>query len=97
MWQETRQNLQTGAFGDPGQTETLILFWSKMEELHYPGAASTKKYLEEKLAREQQMQAQQMQMQLQIQQAQAAQQTAAQVEQQARQDALNEVNTRTRV
>ena len=35
MWQETRQNLQTGAFGDPGQTETLILFWSKMEELHY--------------------------------------------------------------
>lgn len=38
-----------------------------------------------------------MQMQLQIQQAQAAQQTAAQVEQQARQDALNEVNTRTRV
>ena len=79
MWKETRQNLQTGAFGDPGQTETLILFWSKMEELHYPGAASTKKYLEEKLSREQQMQA--------VQQA----------EQQARQDALNEVNTRTRV
>ena len=50
-----------------------------MEELHYPGAASTKKYLEEKLSREQQMQA--------VQQA----------EQQARQDALNEVNTRTRV
>ena len=93
MWQETRQNLQTGAFGDPGQTETLILFWSKMEELHYPGAASTKKYLEEKLSREQQMQAQQMQMQLQMQQMQAVQQA----EQQARQDALNEVNTRTRV
>ena len=93
MWQETRQNLQTGAFGDPGQTETLILFWSKMEELHYPGAASTKKYLEEKLSREQQMQAQRMQMQLQMQQMQAVQQA----EQQARQDALNEVNTRTRV
>lgn len=55
MWQETRMNLQTGAFGDPKQTETLILFWSKMEELHYPGAGTTKKYLEDKLQREQAM------------------------------------------
>ena len=61
MWQETRMNLQTGAFGDPKQTETLILFWSKMEELHYPGAGTTKKYLEDKLQREQAM----MQMQTQ--------------------------------
>lgn len=53
MWQETRMNLQTGAFGDPGQTQTLILFWSKMEQLHYPGAASTKKFLEDKLQQEQ--------------------------------------------
>ena len=58
-------NLQTGAFGDPASTETLILFWSKMEELHYPGAGTTKKFLEDKLEREQQqaMMAQQMQMQ----------------------------------
>lgn len=55
MWQETRMNLQTGAFGDPAQTDTLILFWSKMEELHYPGAGTTKKYLEEKRQREQAM------------------------------------------
>ena len=53
MWQETRMNLQTGAFGDPSATDTLILFWAKMEELHYPGAGTTKKYLEEKLEREQ--------------------------------------------
>lgn len=72
MWQETRMNLQTGAFGDPAATDTLILFWSKMEELHYPGAGTTKKYLEEKLKREQ-LQAQQMQMaQLQAGQAQTA-------------------------
>lgn len=58
MWQETRMNLQTGAFGDPTKTETLILFWGKMEELHYPGAGSTKKYLEDK------MQQEQMQMQM---------------------------------
>ena len=55
MWQETRMNLQTGAFGDPKATETLILFWDKMEQLHYPGAASTKQYLEDRLEKEQQM------------------------------------------
>lgn len=66
MWQETRMNLQTGAFGDPSSTETLILFWSKMEELHYPGAGSTKKYLEERLRREQQQAAQAQQIQLQL-------------------------------
>ena len=53
MWQETRMNLQTGAFGDPTQLDTLILFWSKMEELHYPGAGATRKYLEEKLEEQQ--------------------------------------------
>lgn len=56
MWQEARMNLQTGAFGDPKATETLILFWSKMEELHYPGAAATKKFLEERLVTEQERQ-----------------------------------------
>ena len=54
MWQETRMNLQTGAFGDPHNTETLILFWTKMELLHYPGAGETKQYLEQKLQREMQ-------------------------------------------
>lgn len=74
MWQETRMNLQSGAFGDPGQLQTLILFWGKMEMLHYPGAGETKAYLEEELERQQiqQMQAQQMQ----AQQMEAAQQMA---------------------
>lgn len=58
MWQETRQNLQSGAFGDPAQLETLVLFWAKMEELHYPGAGTTKAFLEEKLEREMQRAAQ---------------------------------------
>ncbi len=52
MWQETRMNLQSGAFGDPTQVQTLILFWSKMELLHYPGAGETKAYLEEELQRQ---------------------------------------------
>lgn len=53
MWQETRMNLQTGAFGDPAQLQTLILFWTKMELLHYPGAGETRAYLEEELRRQQ--------------------------------------------
>lgn len=46
-------NLQTGAFGDPSQLTTLILFWTKMELLHYPGAGETRAYLEEELRRQQ--------------------------------------------
>ena len=56
-------NLQTGAFGDPTQTDTLILFWTKMEELHYPGAAQTKQHLEQRRKREQDLQMRMMQMQ----------------------------------
>ena len=52
MWQETRMNLQQGAFGDPAALDTLILFWSKMAELHYPCAEETKRYLQEKQERE---------------------------------------------
>lgn len=96
MWQETRLNLQTGAFGDPAATDTLILFWSKMEELHYPGAGTTKKFLEDKAEREQAQAARMQQMQAQM--AQAAQgvpqgggqippDLAQAVEQKARQDA----------
>ena len=45
-------NLQSGAFGDPTNLSTLILFWSKMEMLHYPGASETRAYLEEELKRQ---------------------------------------------
>lgn len=62
MWQLNRELLATGAFGDPTAQETLILFWTKMEALHFPTAAETKKHLEEQL-KQRQMQMQQMQMQ----------------------------------
>lgn len=62
LWQETRMNLETGAFGDPTQTQTLILFWSKMEQYHYPGAGEVRKFLERRL--EQEAQAMQMQAQM---------------------------------
>lgn len=74
MWQETRLNLQTGAFGDPANINTLILFWTKMEALHYPGSADTLAWLKEQ--QQAQLQQQQMQLQLMAQQ-QAAQQATA--------------------
>lgn len=85
-------NLQTGAFGDPSSTETLILFWSKMEELHYPGAGSTKKYLEERLQREQQQAAQAQRMQIQLQMAAAQQQGRQQAAQDVRAATANQVS-----
>ena len=92
MWQETRQNLQTGAFGDQADIETLILFWAKMEELHYPGAAQTKKHLEEKAQRQEELAAQQMQqMQMSTQggAAEVPDELAAAIDAQAQQDAMN--------
>ena len=53
MWQETNSNFQSGAFGDPSQLDTLVLFWKKMEMLHYPGAGETRSYLEQKSLEEQ--------------------------------------------
>lgn len=70
MWQETRMNLQSGAFGDPANPATLILFWTKMEMLHYPGASETKRYLQAEMQRQEAMRQQQMQMQAQQQQMQ---------------------------
>jgi hypothetical protein len=48
MWQEIRMNLQTGAFGDPSNIDTLILFWGMMANQHYPFAAEVKSQLEQK-------------------------------------------------
>ncbi len=64
MWQETTAHLQAGAYGNPGELETLILYWTKMDLLHYPGAGETKAYLEKKLEaqKEAMMQMQQAQM-----------------------------------
>lgn len=62
MWQEIRMNLQTGAFGDPNDPETLIMFWEMMAGQHYPGAAEIRERLEKKRQEQlAQMQMQQMQ------------------------------------
>lgn len=58
MWQECRMNFQQGAYGDPTALDTLVVFWTRMEKLHYPGASDTKTYFEEKLSRQQEEAAQ---------------------------------------
>lgn len=59
MWQETRMNFQQGAFGQPKELETLIRFWTIMEQLHYPMAKQVKGELQTAL--EEQRAAAQMQ------------------------------------
>ena len=54
MWQELQTYYSAGAFGDPAETETRILFWTKMAELHYPGAAQTRQNLMEQRQTQQQ-------------------------------------------
>ena len=56
MWQETCRMFQLGAFGEPRDVDTQILFWSKLELLRYPGAGDTKEFLEKRKQAQAQMQ-----------------------------------------
>lgn len=67
MWQETSLNLQKGAFGDPRDIKTLIMYWTIMEQLHYPLAATVKANLQNELEERQKMEAMQMQLQARMQ------------------------------
>lgn len=67
MWQETSMNLQKGAFGDPGDVKTLIMYWTIMEQLHYPLASSVKANLEAELREREEREAMQMRLQTRMQ------------------------------
>lgn len=45
MWQETRLNFTSGAYGPTNDISTLIMFWTIMDKLHYPGARMALKQL----------------------------------------------------
>jgi hypothetical protein len=60
MWHETRMNFTTGAYGNPTDLGTLIMFWQTMHTLHYPGARQALNYLEKR--KQEQLQQQQEQM-----------------------------------
>ena len=59
MWQDSVQMFQMGAFGNPAELDSLLMLWTKLELLHYPGASDTKEYLEQRKQEQMQMQAQQ--------------------------------------
>lgn len=80
MWQDAAQMFQMGAFGQPGSMDALLLYWTKLELLHYPGASDTKEYLEQLREQQLRMQARQMA-------AQAAQKEVQQEVQMAQQQA----------
>lgn len=48
-WQETTELYGSGAFGDPSDDGVRLLFWKKMERLHYPGAGETSRDIEKRL------------------------------------------------
>ena len=94
MWQEARLNLQTGAYGNPQDFNTLMLFWGIMEKLHYPYADAALKFVREQLGIQQQQMAQQQAMMAQQQQLQAEEEARRQREDNERADAENERKAR---
>lgn len=52
MWEETRMNFSSGAYGDSQSLETLKMFWQTMYKLSYPGAKEALEYIETRLENE---------------------------------------------
>lgn len=61
MWQETRSNFESGAYGDPTSIDTLVMYWTTMNKLHYPCAPDALALLEQRQQQEQQMMLKQQQ------------------------------------
>lgn len=53
LWQSARDNWQSGAFGDPKNIKSRIMYWSLLEKYHFPGAGSTKNELLNELKEQQ--------------------------------------------
>lgn len=62
MWEETRLNFTSGAYGDPRDLQTIAMFWQMMDTLHYPGAKQALQFAQERVAQQQQLAAQQAQL-----------------------------------
>ena len=68
MWNQADLKLQSGAFGQLGDLETMYLYWLEQERNGYPNAGEIKKNIEERLAqfKEQQAMAQEQAMAMQM-------------------------------
>ena len=87
MWQEARLNLQTGAYGNPQDYNTLLMFWGIMEMLHYPYADKALEFTKQQLGIQQQQMAQQQAMMAQQQQLAAEEEERRRQEDNERADA----------
>ena len=59
MWQETRSNFESGAYGDPTQLDTLEMYWTTMNKLHYPCAPDALKLISQRKIEQQNLMLQQ--------------------------------------
>ena len=59
MWKETRNNFQAGAYGDPKALDTLEMYWTTMNKLHYPCAPDALELIKKRREEEMQMAQQQ--------------------------------------
>ena len=59
MWQETRSNFESGAYGDPTAIDTLVMYWTTMNKLHYPGSVEALDLLKQRQIQQQEMMLQQ--------------------------------------
>ena len=55
LWQENRQNFQSGAYGDPSLPQTQLIFWQNMEKAHYPWASDNVERIKAEIARQQEI------------------------------------------
>ena len=62
MWEETRLNFTSGAYGNPQDLQTIAMFWQMMDSLHYPGAKQALQFAMKRVEEQQQQLAQQSQM-----------------------------------
>ena len=55
LWEENRNNLSIGAYGNPQDPATLLIYWRNMERAHYPYARENVERIESEIARQQQL------------------------------------------
>lgn len=65
MWEETRLNFTSGAYGNPQDLKTIQMFWQMMDSLHYPGAKQALKFAAQRVQEQEEMMAQQAQLEAQ--------------------------------
>lgn len=100
--------LQMGAFGNPQDPQTLLMFWTELEKLHYPNASDAREFIQQRIQQMQEQQMAQQQAAMEAQQRQeameaeqrgydrdrAAQQAALDAQRAAREDAYRDAMMR---